>query len=92
MIHNNPEHKQSIGFIAQDVNKLFPELVSVSTDTAHSYPGIADLHTLSYDVFSILAIKMIQEQQVLIQKQKAAIDAIRYRMTVLKDMVDSMKQ
>ncbi|MGB8192531.1 MAG: tail fiber domain-containing protein [Chitinophagaceae bacterium] len=92
MIHDNPEHRQSIGFVAQDVNKLFPELVSVSTDTAHSYPGITNLHTLSYDGFSILAIKMIQEQQVLIQKQKAAIDAIRFKMTVLKDMIDSMKQ
>lgn len=92
MIHDNPQRKQSIGFIAQDVNKLFPELVSVSTDTAHSYPGVPDLYTLSYDGFSILAIKMIQEQQVLIQKQKAAIDAIRFKMTVLKDMIDSMKQ
>ncbi|HYE54589.1 MAG TPA: tail fiber domain-containing protein [Chitinophagaceae bacterium] len=92
MIHDNPEHKQSIGFIAQDVNKLFPELVSVSTDTAHSTPGITNLHMLSYDGFSILAIKMIQEQQVLIQKQKTAIDAIRFKMTVLKDMIDSMKQ
>ena len=31
MIHNNPTHQQSIGFLAQDVKKFFPELWEART-------------------------------------------------------------
>lgn len=61
----NPDQKTSIGFIAQDVEKLFPELVSVSSDERS--PGI---YSLNYSAFGVLAIKAIQEQQALIEKQR----------------------
>lgn len=65
----NPHQKTSIGFIAQDVEKLFPELISVSTDERS--PGI---YSLNYAGFGVLAIKAIQEQQALIEAQKARLD------------------
>ncbi|SDE24026.1 Chaperone of endosialidase [Pricia antarctica] len=65
----NPDQKTSLGFIAQDMEKLFPELVSVSTDERS--PGI---YSLNYAGFEVLAIKAVQEQQVLIEAQKARLN------------------
>jgi hypothetical protein len=49
----------SYGFLAQDVQKIFPEFVSRREG---GYLGI------SYNNFSVIAIKAIQEQQELIDK------------------------
>ncbi|MCB0689581.1 MAG: tail fiber domain-containing protein [Saprospiraceae bacterium] len=49
--------KPTIGFIAQDVESIFPELVY----NEEVYKA------LSYDNFAVLAIKAIQEQQVIIE-------------------------
>ncbi|HEV7781581.1 MAG TPA: tail fiber domain-containing protein [Chitinophagaceae bacterium] len=46
--------KHSYGFIAQEVQKIFPEFVSEKED---GYLGIA------YDNFGVIAVKAIQEQQ-----------------------------
>jgi hypothetical protein len=91
MIHGNDEHRQSIGFIAQDVKKLFPELVTISTDTVKGSTAISDLHTLNYDGFSILTIKAMQEQQTIIHQQQVAIDALRKKLASLKEMVNTLK-
>jgi len=79
----NPQHKKSIGFIAQDVKKIFPELVNVIQDTATGYKGINDLHTLTYSSFGILAIKAVQEQQQLIQSQQIEIDELKKKVDML---------
>lgn len=67
------QHK-SIGFIAQEVEKLFPEMVY---DIDGGYKGI------NYAGFSVVAIKAIQEQQEKIadlearlQKLEAKLDAL----------------
>jgi hypothetical protein len=67
MKENNPANEKSIGFIAQDVKPLFPEVVHVTTDTASGYKGLTDLHSISYSDFGVIAIKAIQEQQQIIQ-------------------------
>jgi hypothetical protein len=46
---------KSIGFMAQDVMKLFPSLVKHNEET--------DIYTLDYSGFGVLAVKAIQEQQ-----------------------------
>ena len=51
------------GFIAQEVKKLFPELVSVLLDNTPGNKGLHDLHMLNYSQFFVVAIKAIQEQQ-----------------------------
>jgi len=63
------DHKPCIGFIAQDVEPLFPQIVT---------PPIVDgeretNYTMDYSGFGVLAIKAIQEQQVIIDSQEARI-------------------
>jgi len=70
MKYNNTNHGKTIGFIAQDVKQLFPELVTVTTDTSRGYPGINDLHGINYNGFTVLTIKALQEQQDLIKKMQ----------------------
>jgi hypothetical protein len=92
MTQNNPDHEKSLGFIAQDVKLLFPELVTVTADTTHGHKGISDLHTLNYDGVGVLAIKAIQEQQEIIQKQDKSIAALRAKLDTLKKMAAQFKQ
>ena len=68
------EKKAEIGFIAQDVEKLFPELVN----QMDGYLGV------NYSGFSVLAIKAIQEQQEIIEKQQSVIDQLLERVTKLE--------
>lgn len=61
---NSLSDRKSIGFIAQEVEILFPELVK----QGEIYKR------LSYDDFAILSIKAIQEQQLIIDHQQAQLD------------------
>ena len=51
------------GFIAQDVKKLFPEIVSIVNDNIPDKKSLPDLHMMNYSQFFVVAIKAIQEQQ-----------------------------
>jgi hypothetical protein len=77
MKYNNPENEKSIGFIAQDVKTIFPELVHITRDTATGYKDVTDVHTISYNGFGVLAIKAIQEQQLMIRALQAEVDLLR---------------
>jgi len=68
--------KRSLGFIAQDVQTLFPELVgeNPTLDGAKSYLS------LNYAGFGILAIKAIQEQQQQIEALKVENETLRAKM------------
>lgn len=72
---NNPSRHRSIGFLAQEVKPIFPELISVLPDTTAGYKDIQDVHTLNYGGLGVLAIKAIQEQQQLIEslEEKLAV-------------------
>ncbi len=82
----NPDQKTSLGFIAQDVEKLFPELVSVSTDERS--PGN---YSLNYAGFGVLAIKAIQEQQMLIEAQKVRLDRQHTEIQNLKTRLERLE-
>ncbi len=89
-IDNNPTQKESIGFVAQDVKKLFPELVEVSQD-----PRSKGMHSLNYASFSVVAIKAIQEQQQqltvqqeTIDRQQSEIDHLKARLARLEALLD----
>ena len=90
MIFDNPEQSKTIGFIAQDVKKLFPELVNVIPNDSKNNKGITDLHTLNYSGIGILAIKAIQEQQQLIQDQQQKIDLLDKEVQQLKKLVNDL--
>ncbi|MFH2143458.1 MAG: tail fiber domain-containing protein, partial [Bacteroidota bacterium] len=66
--HADVNSQKTIGFIAQDVQKLFPELVKNRED---GYFG------LNYDNFGIIAIKAIQEQQEEIEALKIEIEQLK---------------
>jgi hypothetical protein len=74
-LNDDSSGNKTIGFIAQDVKPLFPELVQVTADSVNGKP--MDMHSLNYSGFGPIAIKAIQEQQQIIQKQQADIDELK---------------
>lgn len=75
------------GFIAQEVEEVFPEMVSISPGTDH--------RALSYSDFGVISIKAIQEQQEIIDAQQDEIDALKAQveeLMELKKMVEELKK
>jgi hypothetical protein len=79
MKEHNPAQLQSIGFLAQQVKPLFPELVEVIEGDELGYKGITSLHTMSYDGVGPIAIKAIQEQQQKIKSLREKNKVLRLR-------------
>ena len=70
---------QDFGFIAQDVYKIFPELVSKPTNESK------ELWAVDYARLSVMLTKAMQEQNVLILNQQKEIEELKALMqTVLK--------
>jgi len=76
---NQSSERKNIGFIAQDILPVFPELVAADDD----YLGI------NYSGFSVVAIKAIQEQQEQIEEQQKQIDALITENKKLREMAES---
>jgi hypothetical protein len=74
-IKNNPSKIQSIGFIAQEVEPLFPEVVS-KQETDDSNAEIKDQYGMDYAGMSVIAIKAIQEQQKIIEQLTKRIEEL----------------
>ncbi len=89
MKYHNTNHKKTIGFIAQDVKQLFPELVTVTTDTSRGYPGINDMHGINYNGFTVLTIKALQEQQELIKKMQQTNAALARRIEAAEKLLQT---
>ena len=68
---------RSFGLVAQNVQQYFPEIVSASGGS-DNYLGI------SYAKTGVLAIKGIQEQQLLIEDQQKRIEALEKRLAALE--------
>ena len=68
--HSPASTPASIGFVAQEVEPLFPEFVSESDGTK----------MLAYANFGVIAIKAIQEQQELIQALQQRIENLEARL------------
>ena len=85
-IKNNPFKKQSIGFIAQEVEPLFPEVVS-KQQIDDPNVEIKDQYGMDYAGMSIIAIKAIQEQQKIIEQQNADIEMLKKQMEELKQLI-----
>lgn len=76
--HSNTGVK-SKGFIAQDVQEIFPELVTESSDTK--------MLAVQYVEFGVIAVKAIQEQQEMINKQQDQINSLMEELKLLKSIV-----
>lgn len=79
---NDEDKKDYIGFIAQDVEKYFPELIS--RDQIEE-GGSEFIYHMNYSGFGILAIKAIQEQQKTIETLQSELEAIKAEIENLKN-------
>lgn len=84
---NNPTGKKSIGFLAQDLKKLFPELVMVSQDDRSK-----GIHAVNYAGLSTIAIKAIQEQQGQIDQLSAELDAQKKKNEELEARLERLEK
>ena len=73
------------GFIAQEVEKIFPELVYRGSDNPAQ-----DFLTMDYSGFGVLAIKAIQEQQEQIQRLNAISVRQEQEISALKILVQNL--
>jgi Chaperone of endosialidase len=85
-------NQKTMGFIAQEVAAIFPELVSVVKDSSGGYEGITDLHMLNYDGFGPLAIKAIQEQQEKIKIFRDENATLKKRIEVVRKNLKAMEK
>jgi hypothetical protein len=78
---NKDGDRKSIGFMAQDVEPYFPDLVFRKKDRETGTPFMM----MSYQSFGVIAIKAIQEQQVIIKNQEQRIQALEEDMRKMKE-------
>ena len=89
--YNNPGQQRSIGLIAQEVRKLFPEITEQITGDDLGYPDITDIYTLNYDALGPIAIKAIQEQQEKIQTIQNQIATLRQRIAAIEKLTSPLQ-
>ena len=68
---------EQIGFIAQEVQKVVPDVVVTANDKAKTL-------SLKYDNLIPVLTKAIQEQQLLIQKEQTEIDALKQQLAMTR--------
>ena len=74
---------KTIGFIAQDVQKLFPEIVSEFVDGS-------GLLAIAYSKIGVLAVEAIKEQQDIINEQELEIKELKSQMQSLLERVEAL--
>ncbi|MES2646687.1 MAG: tail fiber domain-containing protein [Bacteroidota bacterium] len=77
MITNHKSSPNFIGLVAQEAKMLFPEIVDVRFAKVDSLNTIPDFHGMRYGKLSVIAIKAIQEQQVIITEQQKQINELK---------------
>ena len=87
---NNPDHDKTIGFIAQEVKQVFPELVHVTSNKLEG-ETIADFHSLNYNGFNVLAVKAVQEEQILIEDLQSKQNEMKRRMDIIEKKLSIKK-
>ncbi|HRY32399.1 MAG TPA: tail fiber domain-containing protein [Bacteroidales bacterium] len=75
-----------VGFAAQEVYPIIPEIVSVPEDENSALWG------LSYDKLTPVLVKAIQEQQEIIDAQRTDIDQLRSELEALKHIFEQQVQ
>jgi hypothetical protein len=74
-------NRQSYGFLAQDVEKLFPDFV---------FSGEDGIKGIAYSNFSVIAIKAIQEQQQVIDEQKGINEEQKQKINQLEQQMQEV--
>ena len=79
-IDNIKTGKRTIGFIAQDLNEVFPEVVSHEVLTERNQ----DIYMVNYGLMSVITVKAMQEQQVQIQSLQQENTAVRAELEAIQ--------
>lgn len=77
----DPSQKQYFGFLAQDVEKVFPNVVS-EDEKGNKF--------VSYTQLIPVIAEGIKEQHELIEQQQVEIDQLKTRLTALEDKIKSL--
>ena len=80
-ISDQADDNKSLGFVAQDLNDILPELVLYQED--------ADQYSVNYAGMSVVAIKAIQEQQVQIESLISENAALKNQITSILARLDA---
>jgi hypothetical protein len=79
-----PDGETTIGFIAQDVLSIIPELVSLPSNYNK------DLYSMDYAKLTVILTKAIQEQQAIIETQKQEIDTLKTSMQSQNEIIQQL--
>ena len=79
----NPHHRISIGFIAQEIQEIFPEVVH---KFSNSQLGLV------YNYFAPIAVKTIQEQQELINSEFKSLEEAKQLLQIIEKKLNQRKQ
>lgn len=75
---------KQIGFIAQEVEKVVPEVVNYSKES--------DTYTMQYAPVTALLVEAMKEQQKTIEQLKAENEVLKKQMEEIKKLVMDMKK
>ena len=85
----NATNKQEYnGFIAQDVMKIFPDLVMHNVDPSRKL----EVYSMNYSGFGVLAIKGIQELAPIVEQQKKINEEQKVEIITLKERIDKLEE
>jgi hypothetical protein len=74
------DHALQYGFIAQDIENIFPDIVSTASDEMQT-------KSVNYQSFHALTVKMIQDQEAEIQNLKALLEKRQQQIDELKSLI-----
>jgi len=79
---SDAKHKPQLGFLAQDVEKLFPQIIynNKMDDGTNTY-------TMDYAGFGVIAVKAVQEQQKIIEGQQKQINDLKKEIAEIKALL-----
>ncbi len=81
---NEVGSRLSYGFIAQEVEKIFPDVVSTK--------GPDNFKAIGYQKINIMAIKAIQEQQLIIEGQQKEVDELKQQNRVMMESIQKLQK
>jgi len=84
---NTTDKQEYNGFIAQDVMKIFPAMVTHNVSKERSL----DVYTLDYSGFGVLAVKGIQELEPVIEEQKKINEEQKVTILELEDRLNKLE-
>jgi hypothetical protein len=87
-LQNKSNDKKHYGMIAQDVEKIFPEVVSHKIFDN----GKSDLYMMNYSAFGVIALKAIQEMEKQKEEKDATIDSLKSDIDNLKSEINEIKR